>query len=391
MKKRISFGDINKFLLFPLWGGLVKLFLDFFVDRIYNEITTHPFINGMNEAIGLSLALIPFSIGIIKRKLNQEKIFENFKFNSKHVLMICSSFLYFLHKFSSHCIKHHNINNIWILDIIFLSIFSRYILGEKFYKHQLISFVVLFFCSIIFFYFFFNNEDITLLDFATEIFSEAAYCMAQIWIKYGFDQKNCTVWEVNTYEGIIYLILFLIMLGIVSGVEIDKNSKSLKIFNHINSEGKIYLDNFEYFKSMTAGDVFKFLLTAVLRAGFNVFILFTLKYLTASHIIIVLLSDEIDYSLKMDVTGNVAYIVTTIILYPIVYFSILVFTEVVELNFYDLSTNTRKKIRERGKKERIGDTNDINFLNSRTGSELRLIDEDEKSIRHKSKRKKRDD
>ena len=81
-----------------------------------------------------------------------------------------------------------------------------------------------------------------LIDFIVLVFVEILFCSSHVLIKYIFDNKNCTGWEINTYEGILSLILFLILLIPLSQVEIDKNSKIIKIFKHINSGGKTYLD-----------------------------------------------------------------------------------------------------------------------------------------------------
>ena len=47
------------------------------------------------------------------------------------------------------------------------------------------------------------------------------------------------------------------------------------------------------------------------------------------------------------------YIIISIILYPIIYFSILVYTEIIELNFCGFSKNIRKKINYRTASENI--------------------------------------
>ena len=194
-----------------------------------------------------------------------------------------------------------------------------------------------------------------------------------------------------TYEGVLFLFLFLILLISLSNVEIKKNSKAFKIFNHINSEEKYIFDNFDYFKNMTFVEFIIFFFCAIIRGTFNAFFIFTNKFFTPSHIIIILLSDEIYISLKIDTKGDIAYIIITFLLYPIIYFSIFVLVEIIELNCFDLSKNTRRNIIFRLEKEKIKeDTRDIELIyknNTRNESNFSESN-DEVSIR--AKRKGRD-
>ena len=388
MKKLINFGEVNKYLLIPAFGSIIKLISVFYTDQLCKELTSHPLINGLNEAIGMSLALIPFIIGEIK-KINEKK--EKFKLSQKHFVLLFCSFLIFIQKFFDCCFTHFDMTNLWLFDIIFLSVFSYYILGQKIYIHQYISFIVLFICSIIFFYLFSKYNDFTFIDVLIVIFSELSFCLAQVWFKYSFDNCDCTGWEVITYEGVLFLFLFLILLISLSNVEIKKNSKAFKIFNHIKSEEKYIFDNFDYFKNITFVEFIIFFFCAIIRGTFNAFFIFTNKFFTPSHIIIILLSDEIYISLKIDTKGDIAYIIITLLLYPIIYFSIFVLVEIIELNCFDLSKNTRRNIIFRLETEKIKeDKRDIELIyknNTRTESNFSESN-DEVSIR--AKRKGRD-
>ena len=353
MTKQISFGDINKFLFYPFIAGILKLFLDFFLDYVDKEFAKHSLTNLFNESLGIFLAVIPF---LIDKITNHN--FE-FKFGKKNYLIILCSFLYFIHKYFMVCITHFDMNNLWLIDIIFLSLFSYLILDQKIYKHQILSFIVLFVCSIVFFYFYFRTQEtqeMKFVDFLIMAFSELTFSVSHVLIKYIFDNfEDCSVWEIGTYEGFLCCLIYLLLLIICSNCEIEEGSKVLQVFNHVNHDGKIYLDTFGYFKEMGGFEIGMFLIRMIIRACYYSSILFTLKYLTPSHIVIILLSDEIYISLQIDATGDVAYIITTIILYPIIYFSIFVFTEIIELNFFGLSQNTRKNIRKRYVKEQEQD------------------------------------
>ena len=359
MTKWINLGEMNKYLFFPFIGGFIKLLLEFVLDRVKKDFTNHPIINGLNESLGMSLALVPFLIVKFRtRRLNKdfnalianmdntlviEKKNEKRKIlNEKHILLILSSFLVFLQKYITLCINHLYMTNLWFYDIVFFTIFSRIILGTKFYKHQFLSLILLTIASSIFFSF--SIEDFEFFDLTVVLYIELIFCVAHVILKYVIDYKFCTAYEVCTYEGILSILCYLIILLSVSSIEIDKDSRLLNVFKSVNINGKIYIDNFDYFRKCSLIEILKFLLIAINRGFYNLSLIFTLKHFTPSHIIIILLSDEIYYSLKKDATGNVGYIIATCLLYPIIYFSILVFTEIIELNFLGLSDNTRKNI-----------------------------------------------
>lgn len=366
MAKWINLGEMNKYLFFPFCGGIIKLLLEFLLDRVKKDFSSHPLINGINESFGISLALIPFLIVKIRTKrLNKnfsviipnptnnnegtkvalKKTEKERIINEKHFLLILSSFLIFLQKYLTLCINHLYMTNLWFYDIIFFSIFSRLILDIKLYKHQFLSLVSLGISSVIIFYFFII--DLQIFDLFVVLYIELIFCIAHVILKYVIDYKFCSAFEACTYEGILSLFFYFIILLSVSFVEIDKNSKLLKIFKNINSDGKIYIDNFSYFSKVTGIEILAFISIAIIRGLYNLSLILTLKHFTPSHIIIILLSDEIYDSLKRDATGDVGYIVITCILFPIIYFSILVFTEIIELNFWGLSKNTRKNITKR--------------------------------------------
>ena len=80
------------------------------------------------------------------------------------------------------------------------------------------------------------------------------------------------------------------------------------------------------------------------RLSFNIFTLLTIKYFTPSHAVILLIIGEISFA--FDSIKNFKLFVT-IIIYCIILFMILIFTEIIELNFWNLRKNTKKNISER--------------------------------------------
>ena len=144
MIRWISLGDINKFLLFPFVGGMTKLLLELILDRTNSEFKSHPLIKGVNAGLGMSLSIIPFIIINIRTKSLNKKIIvlkgeKNKLEKGKYILLLICSFLDFLQKYLSFNLIHDSNNNVWIFDLIFLSLFSMFILNEKLYRHQYLS------------------------------------------------------------------------------------------------------------------------------------------------------------------------------------------------------------------------------------------------------------
>ena len=306
MAKWINLGEMNKYLFFPFCGGIIKLLLEFLLDRVKKDFSSHPLINGINESFGISLALIPFLIVKIRTKrLNKnfsviipnptnnnegtkvalKKTGKERIINEKHFLLILSSFPIFLQKYLTLCINHLYMTNLWFYDIIFFSIFSRLILDIKLYKHQFLSLVSLGISSVIIFYFFII--DLQIFDLFVVLYIELIFCIAHVILKYVIEYKFCSAFEACTYEGILSLFFYFIILLSVSFVEIDKNSKLLKIFKNINSDGKIYIDNFSYFSKVTGIEILAFISIAIIRGLYNLSLILTLKHFTPSHIIII--------------------------------------------------------------------------------------------------------
>ena len=165
--KLINFGKIDKKFLIPIFGG-ITIFIYKYVYSLLpkNEILSkNPFIVNILFSIGMFFAFIPYlivkcrskklsknidlnkSIEQQKSKLNIELIYEednpeNMTSKKYRYILLSSLFDYFqillLHIFCYNCVY-----NLWIFDIIFISIFSYLMLKKKLYKHQYISMIII--------------------------------------------------------------------------------------------------------------------------------------------------------------------------------------------------------------------------------------------------------
>ena len=391
MKKWISFGDINKYLFYPFVGGMVKLLLELILDKIDAEFFSHPLIKGVNAGFGMSLSFIPFLITIIRtKKLNAISsniaVYANEKLEGrkkiiqgKFALLFICAFLDFLQKYLSFNIIHDQNNNVWIFDLIFFVAFSMFILNEKLYRHQYLSLILIIIVLLIsIFWYDYSNIKEKVYDFLLVLYIEFVYSINHVLNKYLMETKFCNPYEISFYEGIFSLIINIILLSIISNIEIPKYSGVLKVFKHKNYDGKIYIDNFKYYMDkFSAKEFFVFLLVAFNRVSYNLFSLLTIKHFTPSHVIIILLFGEMEYGFETVMRGDVAF---TFFFFLILFFLILVFTEVIELNFFGISSNTKKNIRERAAKMEESNSRNYSFQGEKVEMDGVIIDmEDEDS------------
>ena len=380
----ISKGYINKYILFAFIAGLSKCFVSIMVFKFdkYANYNKHPLIIGFNAGIGMSLSIIPLII--VKTKSRRDKTNDKSKENQqlslkgtrislgdvnyiekydkkklriqKYLILLACAFLDFAQKFLSFFLKKLIINNIWMFNIIFISLFDYLIMKAKLYRHQYISCIIIVLIGIAATVvgFLGDNERITVKLFLC-IGIEIMYSLAIVLAKFLMDHRACSPFDVTFYEGIFALIVNSILLAIFTNIPItDEDGKLDKILKLTEYNGKIYIDHFiAAFKDMQVGEVFFFILSAFGRLISNLFGHIIVKHYTSSHIILVLILGEIGLAFKEKHEWKE---IVQFSLFVFALFILLIFTEIIEINACDLEKNTRKNIQLR---EELEGDNDI--------------------------------
>ena len=245
--------------------------------------------------------------------------------NYKIVIIIFSSVLYFIQSI----ILIYTIeiaSNTWILDILFTLIFYYLIFKIKLYKHHYLSIIFIIVTGIIL--------DIVLENLQKDISEyyyllflrlvrEIIYSSIEVMNKYLMDKQFCSVYIILFYNGLIETIL----LGIFS------------ILNYFYFK----LDNFqEYFENFTYTEIFVILGLIITQLGLSLFALFINKNNTPCHIFIIYVFGKFAYY-NDSTTNSIVKIICLIF----IFFMSLVFCEIIELNFFGLSHNTKNKIVKR--------------------------------------------
>ena len=170
----ISLGQINKYIIFAFLGGISKCFVSIMLYKFndYAKYDKHPLIIVFNAGIGMSLSFFPFLI----LKINSYKLKKKAKVNNyirtfsttgsiikpyskefndlvkhditkkriqKYLILLACAFLDFSQKLLSFLLNKYIINNIWIFNICFISIFEYCIMKRKLYKHQYLSSLII--------------------------------------------------------------------------------------------------------------------------------------------------------------------------------------------------------------------------------------------------------
>ena len=364
----IKCGKLDKNIIIPILGGIIKLIYNFLYDINPKEgmLKENPLIRNIYVSFGMVLSIIPFSI--LKIESNKNLIRKNDK-NSEHIInknktklnikliyydiykkqryikfkyiLICSIFDFshtvILILFCSKCAY-----NLWVLDIIIMTFFSFLILKSKIYNHHYLSIIIIIILGIalnIIEYFKKNDDEVQIN--AYEIFwkfiSEISFSFAIIIAKYTMEKTFCTIYEICIWNGIITLILKIICLFIFNKMEITIADYK-------------YPDNFfRYINNFNNFDLLMAFITNIYSFIYNIFIFFSCDYFTAFHTLIIIIIGEIYPYMKLDEKTILNIIGFIIILLILIIF--LVFIEIIELNFCEFSKYTKKNITIRAKRD----------------------------------------
>lgn len=380
----INIGQIDKKLIIPIFGGLIKLLSKkiFYMNPNYEIIIQNPLIISICYYLGMILTFIPYLIFLnqSKKKKNQDKSVNKDKRNksqfeikyeyydidkklkiNKYKLLFISSMFDFLETLIMDTFCNYCLYNLWILNNIFISLFSFFILKTKLYKHQYFSKIVIVILGILLNIIEYKTNQI--IDFS-EIFAklvgEFLFCISIVINKYNMEKNYCTPYEICFWEGIINIILCIICLIIFNliGIKIIKNEYPKNII--------------EYYNKFNISD--SLIILSLIISGFvyNLFIYTTCDYYNPNYTLILVIIHEL-YPF-LDFNKDVILNIICILILLFILFMVLVFIEIIELNFWGLSKFTKKNIGIRADSEINIDTNENTFDNT---SDI-IIGEEEK-------------
>jgi hypothetical protein len=191
-----------------------------------------------------------------------------------------------------------------------------------------------------------------LLEHILKMFGEIVFSLAMVINKYTIEKKFSSPFEICFLQGIINLILFLIIA---------------LVFPTLCSLS-------EYWSKLDIPTFLEFLAISGTQFIYNLFLLITIKYYTAFHVLISIIFCEIHFYLFYVFSNPI--VILPLLGFSFLFCIFLLFVEIIEINCFELQKNTKKNISiraeideilcneddeesQRTESEQINDSNDI--------------------------------
>ena len=202
-------------------GGLLRFFVNLFLDQnLLSSIVDHTLVMNFATSFGLMLSIIPMLIykirnkevgcfssrtpkyGLVYNNLYEELIYGKYKW------ILLSSVTDFIQtividKFCAYCPA-----NMWIFEILFISIFSYLIFKIKLYLHHYISVLLIIgvgiSLDIYLKHYIFNDKDYA-IQMVFKLISEILLSLGFVIDKFIMEKKFCSPYEICFYQWLKYI------------------------------------------------------------------------------------------------------------------------------------------------------------------------------------------
>ena len=377
----ISFGKLDKNILYPIAAGILKF--NFKIILPHTHLIDHPLILSVCSSFGMSFSL--FLLLIYKwrsrSKLNRYKTDNNknneptkkktleieLEYNNQYKelttdkfrFIFLSAILDFILTIMVYCFCINFKLNLWMFDILFICMFSHVILKSKLYKHQYLCLMIIVILGIIInidLYFYQNKLKIDIIEVVIKYFSEVIFSLCLVLNKFTIEKKFASPYEICFFQGVINLFLYIICLI---------------IFNDLD-------DFFSYWNEINNIEIYLFLILMFIQFIFNLFIFITLKYFTVCHILIIIVIAELEPFCR-DLVNNNFNSIIIIIEFICLLFILLIFNEIIEINCCGLQKNTKKNIIKRAEIELEMSIKGFDDQSQRSQSDVESLYEERKT------------
>ena len=384
--KIISFGHMNLYMLLILLGAFFNAARDlitarskkFGQDLNNSPGKQHPIIITINYALGLCLSFIFFIIYkicnkshkntniLILDKMMNKPVNNGNEISKKEIFLwiLLGSVLDFIANviYYYNWVKKDDYLSYWPTNILLLALFSYWLLKMKLYKHHYLSiiFIIIFGITHNFISgnFETNKQKENYIGYIIYFFAESIFNVSYVLYKFFMIKKFIKSYAILFFQGLIELILGIIFLAITT--------KYFPEFDSLTT----YLENLD------SSDITIFISLIFINFVTFVTIFIIIDIFTPFHIFLLNILSEIIFGFFDGTFKSEIY--KTIIYYIFIFISIfmvLVFIEIIQLNFCGLSTMTKKNIEERAKLDSM-----FNEDNDDEDNNNNIIDIDEKVI-----------
>ena len=372
----LRLGIINNKLIIPLFLAIFSIIHIFYINYILDN-EGNVIITEFSSSIGhISIIIIPYlkCFSNKQKNINYKKIKKNY-FKDYSIFLIthlinlllldaCSNLKPKKAKESDIIFLSSNVHGIYSIgsfEVIFLIIMSLIYLKDKYFIHHYLSLFIFIGVSIGI-DFLLDNFDykynlkflLYIFAFIAQLFVESANLVYQ---KYMFDILYYSPYVTCFSFGILFLIY---NLGRIAIFEIDKNDDYIRYFDDIKIEKEI----------------FKFISNIFMVFFLYLFMALTNLYFSPNHVVVTdVIANMLIFLLKND--SNIKYY--TIIPFLFQFLLLMIFLELIELNFCGLNKNTKRNIQIRAR----GDIEDIDNDDSLVEVSGYIVEENNKEASEK--------
>ena len=343
----ISLGKIDKNII-PIIVGSIFCFLNRLLNEAKPEIYENTILTNIVISLSRFLTIIPLII--FKIKFKQDRSYNdknnNSDKNSKSIVLIyknnriyvkgvakyvlLSAVIYLIQSIFF-ALAFKATTNAWIWYILIASIFYYLMFKVQLYKHHYLSIIFIIVIGTVIdltteaIIVDANNEPLALVS---KYIKEILFSLYNVIAKYVMEKKYISVYEFSFYIGAFNLIV-LIIFSIFDNY-----------FFHIYSNYGDVLNN------LGGIEILKVLGVLFTQVGINLGTLFTTKNCSPCHLFIIFVFGQVAYYINFDIYRGLVISCLIIILF----FS-LIFSEIIEINLFGLSHNTKRNIIGRSESE----------------------------------------
>ena len=333
----ISIGKID-IKLIPMVVGCIFCFLNRLLNQYDGSLLfKNPIMTNICISSSKLLTIVPFLISTkfnkseIKRKNTVKTLQTKYSIEKDNITkgkwkyLFFSAMVFFVNQFL-YVLAIKVKSNTSILNILITSLFYYLIFKAKLFRHHYFSCALIILTGLLIDLVLENLQyDVSnnLPLFFVRIIRETVYSLSSVIDKYIMEKKFVSVYELLLSNGVIILILLLIF----------------SIFDY-NFFG---VDNYsEYFSNFNFKELLVIFGVIITQFGLNLCILITNKNNSPCHIFIIFIFGQLAY--YVDFTGISIVVILCLIF---ILFLSLIFNEIIEINFWGLSYNTKNNISKR--------------------------------------------
>jgi len=373
---KISFGKINRYIILILFGSIFRSLLTLLEQNSVNfeNENKHPIVYSMMYSLGLCLNFILVLIIKFRKKSAKEverkksvvdnllpldkdnriNAFANMNIKQitnkeKYLWILLISIIDYISYvfFCKFWVNYDNYLNTWAFTIGFMSIFSYKILQIKYYRHHYLCIIVIIIegisYNIISHKFYPEAFMKNYLYYLSFLVTEVIFSLLSVLDKYLIHKKYINSYEILFSQGIIEFILGLITLTITT--KINKLDNFFDFIHSLSNNGKEIV----IFVALIIDQFFVYAVQITVIDIFSPFHVFLMKIINE----FILFFSTIDKNIN-----NIKVLILTLVCIVTCLLMILIFIEIIELNFCGLSYMTKKNIELRAKLDSVLEVND---------------------------------